>query len=262
MARQANVPILVDCAAERLSDEYLKRGASLVAYSGGKLLRGPQCAGLLLGRKDLVQAAWLNAAPHHAFGRPMKVGKEEMMGMLAAVEMWKKRDHEAEWRCGNVGGSRRPPCSKRARGVGRGVYPGDSRSALPARARQLGQLQAWPHRQGGGETPVRGRPRIRVARATGTRGDGAPSSFLILPVMMSPGEETVVAERSRTALEPASKSDPPPPTGPPANVAGNGRLNLISSLGPLGIPSSWNRPATNCEARTRGSSSLVTFAAP
>ena len=71
IARQkGGVPILVDCAAERLSNEYLKRGAALVAYSGGKLLRGPQCAGLLFGRKDLVKAAWLNAAPHHAFGRP------------------------------------------------------------------------------------------------------------------------------------------------------------------------------------------------
>ena len=97
-SQKGGAPILVDCAAERLSNEYLKRGAALVAYSGGKLLRGPQCAGLLLGRKDLVKAAWLNAAPHHAFGRPMKVGKEEMMGMLAAVEMWVKRDHDAEWK--------------------------------------------------------------------------------------------------------------------------------------------------------------------
>ena len=60
-------------------------------------MRGPQCAGLLLGQKDLVQAAWFQAAPHHNVGRSMKVGKEEIMGMLAAVEMWTKRDHEAEW---------------------------------------------------------------------------------------------------------------------------------------------------------------------
>ena len=57
-----------------------------VAYSGGKCLRGPQASGLILGRKDLLQAAFLHGAPHHSLGRPMKVGKEEIMGLLAAVE--------------------------------------------------------------------------------------------------------------------------------------------------------------------------------
>jgi D-glucosaminate-6-phosphate ammonia-lyase len=99
-ARRKGIPILVDAAAERptIPDVYLTQGADLVAYSGGKCLRGPQCAGLLLGRKDLVQAAWINSAPHHAFGRSMKVGKEEVMGMLAAVEAWTARNHDAEWK--------------------------------------------------------------------------------------------------------------------------------------------------------------------
>ena len=76
---------------------HLEAGATLVAYSGGKCLRGPQTAGLLLGRKDLVRAAWVHSAPHHGFARALKVGKEEAMGMLTAVEMWTKRDHAAEW---------------------------------------------------------------------------------------------------------------------------------------------------------------------
>jgi len=99
ISKAHNVPVLVDAAAEMLSipSDYLKRGATMVAYSGGKCIRGPQCAGLLLGRKDLVQAAWINSAPHHGYGRAMKVGKEEMIGMLMAVEMWVKRDHQAEW---------------------------------------------------------------------------------------------------------------------------------------------------------------------
>ena len=100
-ARKAGVPVLVDAAAELPGppDRYLSRGADLVAYSGGKILRGPQCAGLLLGRKDLVTAAWWNSSPHHALGRGMKVGKEETMGMLAAVEYWvNKRDLKAEYR--------------------------------------------------------------------------------------------------------------------------------------------------------------------
>ena len=76
---------------------HLQNGVTLVAYSGGKCIRGPQTAGLLLGRKDLVQAAWVHSAPHHGFGRSMKVGKEEAIAMLMAVEMWMKRDHKAEW---------------------------------------------------------------------------------------------------------------------------------------------------------------------
>src|SRR5438876_11153510 len=98
IAKKKNIPVLVDAAAEMLTipNVHLQRGATLVGYSGGKALRGPQCAGVLLGRKDLVQAAWVSSAPHHGHGRTMKVGKEEAMGMLAAVEMWVKRDHKAE----------------------------------------------------------------------------------------------------------------------------------------------------------------------
>jgi L-seryl-tRNA(Ser) seleniumtransferase len=98
-ARERNIPVLVDAAAELLTipNVHLQRGATVVGYSGGKCIRGPQSAGLLLGRKDLVKAAWVHSAPHHGYGRAMKVGKEEAMGMLAAVEAWGKRDHQAEW---------------------------------------------------------------------------------------------------------------------------------------------------------------------
>jgi len=94
------IPILVDAAAEGLEvpNPHLVQGADMVAYSGGKYLRGPQCAGLLIGSKDLVSASWMSTAPHHGFGRGFKVGREEIMGMLAAVEMWTKRNHEQEWR--------------------------------------------------------------------------------------------------------------------------------------------------------------------
>ena len=99
-AKRHNVPVIVDAAAEILTipNVHLQRGATAVAYSGGKCIRGPQAAGLLLGDRNLLEAAWANSAPHHAFGRSLKVGKEEIMGMLAAVEMWKKRDHDAEWK--------------------------------------------------------------------------------------------------------------------------------------------------------------------
>lgn len=99
VARERNIPVLVDAAAEILTipNVHLRRGATLVGYSGGKCIRGPQSAGVILGRKDLLKAAWVHSAPHHGYGRSMKVGKEEAMGMLAAVEMWSRRDHRAEW---------------------------------------------------------------------------------------------------------------------------------------------------------------------
>ncbi|MBM3401547.1 MAG: aminotransferase class V-fold PLP-dependent enzyme [Bacteroidetes bacterium] len=100
VAKPLGVPILVDAAAEVLEvpNPHISQGADLVAYSGGKYIRGPQCAGLLLGRKDLIIASRINAGPHHGFGRGFKVGREEIMGMLAAVETWFRRDHAAEWK--------------------------------------------------------------------------------------------------------------------------------------------------------------------
>lgn len=98
IAKKKGVPVFVDAAAEMITvpNVHLQRGATFVGYSGGKCLRGPQCAGLIIGRKDLLQAAWLMGAPHHGHGRAMKIGKEEMVGLLAAVEMWMLRDHDKE----------------------------------------------------------------------------------------------------------------------------------------------------------------------
>ena len=100
IAKQHKVPVLVDAAAEVLTipNIHLQRGADVVVYSGGKAICGPQCAGLVLGRKDILMSAWQASSPHHGPGRDNKVGREEMMGMLAAVEAWTKRDHAAEWK--------------------------------------------------------------------------------------------------------------------------------------------------------------------
>jgi D-glucosaminate-6-phosphate ammonia-lyase len=100
-AKPRGIPILVDAASEHLvrPNPWLSRGADLVVYSGGKFLRGPQTSGLLLGTKPLVQAAWRNASPHHGFGRPMKVSKEDVIGVVAALEHWfGERDATAEAR--------------------------------------------------------------------------------------------------------------------------------------------------------------------
>jgi len=97
ITKPLNIPILADAAAEILTipNVHLKNGATMVAYSGGKAICGPQCAGLLLGPKNILMSAWQASSPHHGPGRDNKVGREETLGMLAAVETWVKMDHAA-----------------------------------------------------------------------------------------------------------------------------------------------------------------------
>ncbi len=103
IAKKKGIPSLIDAAAdippaENLS-AYIKMGYDLVAFSGGKGLKGPQCSGLLLGRKDLIQAGFLNGSPQSdSVGRMGKVGKEEIVGLMTAVELFVKRNHQAEWK--------------------------------------------------------------------------------------------------------------------------------------------------------------------
>src|SRR6202451_1957595 len=105
LAKQYNVPCMNDAAADtppvsHLWD-YTNMGYDLVTFSGGKAIRGPQCAGLLIGRKDMVANALLNNSPHEdTLGRSQKVGKEEIVGMVKALELYLKEDHDAlakEW---------------------------------------------------------------------------------------------------------------------------------------------------------------------
>ncbi len=103
LGKKHNVPTFNDASAdvppvENLT-KYVKMGFDLVTFSGGKGLCGPQSAGLLLGRKDLIRAARLNTSPYSdSLSRGMKVNKEEMLGMMVALENYMKRDHDAEWR--------------------------------------------------------------------------------------------------------------------------------------------------------------------
>ena len=101
--RRRGVPTLNDAAADVPPVDtlfrYTRMGFDLVVCSGGKGLGGPQGAGLLLGRRDLVAAARLNTAPHSdTLGRGLKVSKEEAVGMVVAVDLYLRRDHDADWR--------------------------------------------------------------------------------------------------------------------------------------------------------------------
>lgn len=99
IANEHSIPVVVDAAAQLPPVENLwhftQMGAALAIFSGGKDLRGPQSSGLILGKRNLIDAIRQHGNPNQAIGRPMKVGKEELMGLLAAVERYLKLNHDA-----------------------------------------------------------------------------------------------------------------------------------------------------------------------
>jgi D-glucosaminate-6-phosphate ammonia-lyase len=207
VAKEKNIPILVDAAAEVLTipNIHLKRGATIVAYSGGKAIRGPQCAGLLLGKKDLLFSAWQASSPHHGPGRDNKVGKEEHIGMLAAVEAWVKRNHPDEEKTWI---SWLEYISKKVTTISgvttkitepQGV---DNRSARlsitwdPAAMNITGEEVA--------DDLARNKPRIVLGGGRTNPREGT-SSISISAHMMQPGDEKVVADRLYKIL--AQKQD-------------------------------------------------------
>ncbi len=103
LANALKIPVLIDAAADLPPVENLhiltRMGFDLVGFSGGKSLRGPQCSGLLLGRKELIEAAFMNDSPRSdSVGRVSKVGKEEIIGLYRALQIFLRTDHEAEWK--------------------------------------------------------------------------------------------------------------------------------------------------------------------
>ncbi|NGN68097.1 aminotransferase class V-fold PLP-dependent enzyme [Streptomyces sp. A7024] len=232
LAHEKDVPVLVDAAAEVLTipNVHLERGADLVAYSGGKALRGPQSAGILLGREDLVRAAWVHSAPHHGFARGFKVGKEEAMGMLAAVEMWVRRDHKAEYERWT---SWLKTIARRVTGAVPGVTSKIVQpEGLSNRTPSLNLL--WNAEKAGvkGQTIVdalwEGTPRIAI-NAAGSD-DPALSGLSITPYMLEPGNDKTIADEIVKLLK-----DPPPapePPKPPAvDASGTWELEITYTAG-------------------------------
>jgi hypothetical protein len=222
------VPILVDAAAEILTipNVHLQRGATVVAYSGGKAIRGPQCAGLLLGRRDLLMSAWQASAPHHGPGRDNKVGREETLGMLAAVEAWVKRDHDAEWKTWL---SWLNAISKRVSAID-GVTtrlrepeelsnrsPSLVISWDPARLHLTGEDLA--------DELSRTKPRIAVGSGGGRDLPEGMTAISVTAWMMQPGDEKIAAERIHAAL--SKRRDPRPPmSAAAASIAGRWELEI------------------------------------
>ena len=234
-ARAKSVPVIVDAAAEFLTipNKHLGLGASMVAYSGGKCIRGPQSAGLLLGQKDLLQAAWLNSAPHHAFGRSLKAGKEEIMGMLAAVETWVKRDHKAEWAQWEAWLNYIGERATSVPGVTTEILqPEDLSNHAPRlRVKWDGAALGITGREVE-DILLKGKPRIVIGGSTGSRPDDMASSVTIMPYMMMPDDHKIAAAALRAVLsKPPKMENPVRPTGEPASIAGHWDVHIDYLLG-------------------------------
>jgi len=229
IAKEHGIPILVDAAADYLivPNPYLALGADLVAYSGGKIIRGPQGAGLLVGRKDLVRAAWANSAPHHAFGRALKITKEEIAGMLAAVEVWHSgHDIEADFKEWKGWYAHITERITKVPGVSADVVP-------PVRGGPFPTLRvSWDPQKIGltagdvGRKMLAGEPRIMTQAA------GEGSSFLIRPVAMKPGEHVLVAERLFQIFSSAPSAGAPRSAATPSvNLAGAWDVDIQYEVG-------------------------------
>lgn len=198
LAKQYNIPCMNDAAADtppvsHLWD-YAHLGYDLITFSGGKAIRGPQCAGMLIGRKDLVANALLNNCPHEdTLGRSQKVGKEEIIGMVKALEIYLKEDHDAlsnEWQ-------------RRLDGIARELakVPGVTTSFFtPDIANHVPHMQiTWDSRIAATAKEIskalrESKPSIVIGGGEGRQGLGMCS------FMLQPGEDKIVAEQLSRVL--------------------------------------------------------------
>jgi L-seryl-tRNA(Ser) seleniumtransferase len=192
--------------------KYTEMGFDLVTFSGGKGLRGPQCTGLLLGRKDLIDAAKKNSSPNsNTVGRGMKVAKEEIVGLVAAVDYFLEQDDAAI----------EAQCRQRADRIAKDL------STIPSVQTQIFIPEVANHvphllinfdqnrvKITGAEVMQKmrqGKPRIELNPSTGgapaSAGlPGGPNTIVVGVWMLQPGEEVIVAKRLREVLQDAIKA--------------------------------------------------------
>jgi D-glucosaminate-6-phosphate ammonia-lyase len=201
VAHRHEIPVLVDAAATLPPADNLQRfvgdGADLVVFSGGKGIGGPQSSGILAGRADLIAAARLNASPHHSIGRPGKAAKEDIVGLIVALERYLERDHAADhkrWQAQSEYMQERlsglPGVNVQRRYDGREhITPRvelvfDSESGIDAHELVLSLEE--------------GNPRVFLFEPDGP--SSQPNSIVINTHTMQDGEEEIVAEVVRSAI--------------------------------------------------------------
>lgn len=196
LAKKTNIPVIVDAAAQLppVSNlwKFTQMGAALAIFSGGKDLAGPQSSGLVLGRKDLIDTIRMHGAPNHSVGRPLKVGKEEMLGLLAAVERYLKLDHNAR---AQVFEDRVKFWNESLAGI-EGVsatrdYPNEAGQPAPRSLISFSNKISKDHVI---EQLWQGNPRIAVAPSEKNNG------ILLNPMTIQEGEETIILNKLKELL--------------------------------------------------------------
>ena len=207
IARARGVPVIVDAANELPPAgnlrKFIETGADLVIFSGGKDLQGPQPSGFICGRKDLIAACALNGAPNHGIGRPMKVGKEEIAGLVAALQRYVRLDHQARiasWErmvalivegLADIGALR----------VSR-VFPDYTGRPVPRAWLTWDEEAAGLSKQEVLDALAKGSPVIRVMEEYAGKG------LLIDPTTLLDGQEAIVADRLRTIFTARGSAHP------------------------------------------------------
>jgi len=198
IAHAAGVPVIVDAAVmlpppENLT-KYIRDGADMVTYSGGKGLRGPQSTGILCGRTDLIESARLNMSPYAGVGRPAKVCKEEIVGLLAALQLFVEADHEAQWAAWRQMSERIIDALEGIPGLDLRLEESDPNRQGPQAVVYFNNGWKGPGSQTVLDRLAARSPSIRIGR-----GNYADELF-VTPITMLPGDEEEVARALREEL--------------------------------------------------------------
>ena len=202
IAHRRNVPVIVDAASmlpprENLT-KFIRLGADLVSFSGGKGIRGPQSTGFLIGRRDLIRAAMLNGSPNQAIGRAAKTSKEEIAGLLAALEIFLGEDEAAEMK------RYRDLCTTMADGLAgiqglRVVVEHDPvNRVIPHTCIYFTEEWRGPSGHAVQVALAKGEPHIYVQQ--GGHQGGYFDEIAIDPINLQPGDEAILVKRLREEL--------------------------------------------------------------
>jgi len=223
VAKERKIPLLLDDAAGIPPADnaklYAKMGIDLYCFSGGKGLCGPQCSGLLLGRKDLIESALMNSSPREgAVCRPMKVGKEEIIGCLTALETWLNLDEKKLYTEWNDRVDRIRKLVETVPGVKTDIYVPNDGNRYPT-LRVSWDTNAWRFtisdcvrelRAGDPVIEVLGADNPSLVKAVregnpNRKERKEPDRIELVSMTIQPGEEIIVGQRLRTVLGAAQK---------------------------------------------------------
>ncbi len=198
IAHKHGLPVIVDAASmlpprENLH-EYLRQGADMVVFSGGKGVRGPQGTGILCGRKDLIEAAAANANPNQFLGRPMKVAKEEIVGLVTALELFVEEDEAEEMQQYRQKAQHVVDALAEFPGLEVSVKHDEFDHLIPQAVIRFGKAWRGPSRDQVAETLETGSPPIHLSRL------GSPDDLIVDPLNLLDDELETVTRRLREEL--------------------------------------------------------------